>query len=63
MRYYIGKTIDGYELVPNRYLAVDSGEHRFAIPLDDDSRTGPEAVHLIGVDEYGRTDTRMLWIW
>lgn len=63
MRYYIGVTIDGYELVPGRYLAVDSGEHRFAIPLDDDSRPGPEAAHLIGVDDSGQTDVDRFWIW
>jgi hypothetical protein len=63
MRYYIGTVIDGCELIPNRHLAVDSGEHRFAIPLDDDSRTGPEAAHLVGVDETGQTDTRLLWVW
>jgi hypothetical protein len=63
MRYYIGKVIDGCELIPHRYLAVDSGEHRFAVPLDDDSRNGPEAAHLIGVDENGRTDPRMFWVW
>lgn len=60
---YIGTVIDHCELVPDRYLAVDSGEHRFAIPLDEDSRTGPEAVHLVGIDESGWTDTRQLWIW
>ncbi|MBC6449559.1 hypothetical protein [Actinokineospora xionganensis] len=58
MRYYIGLTIDSYELVPDRYLAVDSREHRFAIPLDDDSSyPGPEAAHLIVPDGGG------FWIW
>ncbi|WP_134669503.1 MULTISPECIES: hypothetical protein [unclassified Amycolatopsis] len=60
---YIGTVIDHCELVPDRYLAVDSGEHRFAIPLDEDSRTGPEAAHLVGIDESGWTDSRQLWIW
>lgn len=63
MRCYIGKTIDGYELDPDRILAVDSGEHRFAIPLDEASRTGPEAAHLVGVDERGQPDARTMWIW
>jgi hypothetical protein len=58
MRHYIGKVIDAYELVPGRYLAVDSGEHRFAIPLDDDSRTGPEAAQLVGAHEDDQT-----WVW
>lgn len=60
---YIGTVIDHCELVPDRYLAVDSGEHRFAIPLDEDSRTGPEAAHLVAIDESGWTDQRQLWIW
>jgi hypothetical protein len=47
MRYYIGKTVDGFELVVDRFLALDFGEHRFAIPLDQDSRVGPEAAHLL----------------
>ena len=63
MRCYIGKTVDGYELDPDRIFAVDFGEHRFAIPLDEASRVGPEAAHLIGVDERGQTDTRSMWIW
>lgn len=63
MRCYIGKTIDGFELDPQRILAVDSGEHRFAIPLGEASRVGPEAAHLIGVDERGQTDPRATWIW
>ncbi|KOU33547.1 hypothetical protein [Streptomyces sp. WM6378] len=63
MRYYIGKTVDDYELVPDRLLALDLGEHRFAIPLDHVSRMGPEAAHLIGVDERGQSDTQATWIW
>ncbi|WP_326836416.1 hypothetical protein VSH64_16135 [Amycolatopsis rhabdoformis] len=63
MRFYLGTLIDSCELIPDRFLAVDSGEHRFAIPLDDASRPGPEAAHLIGVDEHDRTDTRKMWIW
>ncbi|MEU5797340.1 hypothetical protein ABZ800_28010 [Streptomyces sp. NPDC047813] len=38
MRSYIGKTVDDYEPVPDRLLAVDFGEHRFAIPLEHASR-------------------------
>lgn len=63
MRYFVGNVIDGYEVVPHSYLAVDSGEHRFAIPLDDDSRSGPEAAHLVGVDENGQPDARLLSVW
>ncbi|MFI6982959.1 hypothetical protein ACIBSV_30735 [Embleya sp. NPDC050154] len=61
LRCYIGKTVDGCELDPDRILAVNFGEHRFAIPLGPASRVGPEAAHLVGVDERGRTGG--MWIW
>ena len=51
MRYFIGKTVDDVVLVPDRLLAVDSGEHRFAIPLDPESRRGPDAAHLLVPDD------------
>ncbi|MEV7969260.1 hypothetical protein AB0O34_25220 [Sphaerisporangium sp. NPDC088356] len=63
MRYYIGKVIDAYELVPDKFLAVDSGEHRFAIPLNDDSRNGPEAAHLVIPEEAAKGSQHGLWIW
>jgi hypothetical protein len=63
MRHYIGKTVDGFELVLDRFLALDFGEHRFAIPLDQDSRTGPEAVHLLIPDASGAANSRRMWIW
>lgn len=63
MRSYIGKTVDDGELDPGRILAIDFGPDRFAIPLDDASRVGPEAAHLIGVDARGMTDTTRMWIW
>lgn len=64
MRCYIGKTVDGYELDPVRILALDFGEHRFVIPLDSDSSGGPEAAHMVGVDESGRASIRGgMWIW
>jgi hypothetical protein len=62
MRSYIGKTVDGFKLIPDRFLALDFGEHRLAIPLDQDSRTGPEAVLLLIPDASGATSRRM-WIW
>ncbi|MFG1811063.1 hypothetical protein [Streptomyces sp. NPDC049040] len=64
MRCYIGKTVDGYELDPDRILALDFGEHRFVIPLDSDSSGGPEAAHMVGVDESGRASVLGgMWIW
>ena len=63
MHRYIGLTVDECLLVPDQLLTVDSGKHRFAIPLDDASRPGPEAAHLIGADAAGHADPRMKWIW
>ncbi|MFE7115688.1 hypothetical protein ACFU99_09725 [Streptomyces sp. NPDC057654] len=60
---YIGKTVDGYALEPERILAVDFGEHRFAVPLDQTSRVGPEAAHLMGIDKNGGTDATGIWTW
>jgi hypothetical protein len=63
MRSYIGKVVDDFVIVPDEYAQLAFGEHSFTIPLDDQSRTGPEALHIIGVDQDGRTDTRHLWIY
>lgn len=63
MRYYIGKTVDGYELVPGQLLALDFGEHRFAVSLDDGSRVGPEAAHLLIPDVADAAAGRRMWIW
>lgn len=60
---YIGKTADHCEVIPDRLLAVDFGPDRFAVPLDQESRFGPEAAHLVGVDERGRPDAGELWVW
>ncbi len=60
---YIGNTVDGFRFEADKCLSIDSGEHSFVIPLDDSSRTGPEAAHIVGVDENGRTDTKWMWIW
>jgi hypothetical protein len=62
MGYYIRKTVDGFELTLDRLLALDFGEHRFAISLDPDSRTGPEAAHLLIPDADGAASRRM-WTW
>jgi hypothetical protein len=36
---------------------------RFIIPLDDESRYGPEAAHLQLPDFSGRVSGNGLWIW
>ncbi|YCK35659.1 hypothetical protein ACNF49_16690 [Actinomadura sp. ATCC 39365] len=63
MRHYIGHVIDGYEMVPARLLAVDFGEHRFAIPLDEDSRAGHEAAHLVIREDAAHDGRHGTWIW
>jgi hypothetical protein len=64
MRCYIGKIVDGYEEDPERILALYFGEHRFVIPLDDESSMGPESAHMVGVDESCQTSARGgMWIW
>ncbi|MEU3189063.1 hypothetical protein ABZ686_00125 [Streptomyces sp. NPDC006992] len=55
MLHYIGETVDGYDLDPDRILALSFEEHRFVVPLDADSSGGPDAAHTVGVDESGRT--------
>jgi hypothetical protein len=62
MRYYIGKTVDGFELIPDRLLALDFGEHRCAVPLNHDARTGPEAAQLLIPNADG-TAIRRMWTW
>lgn len=64
MRCYIAKTVDGYEEDPERSLALRFGEHRFVIPLDDESSMGPESAHIVGIDESGHTSVRGgMWVW
>ena len=61
MRKYIGQIVDDFTIVPDRYAQLAFGEHSFTIPLDQDARTGPEALHLVGVGDHGRLDTSRLW--
>ncbi|WP_329243582.1 hypothetical protein OG223_06290 [Streptomyces sp. NBC_01478] len=64
MRCYIGRTVDGFELDPERILALGFGEHRFVVPLDSDNGWGPESAHMIGVGEDGRPSPRGgFWTW
>jgi hypothetical protein len=63
MRYYIGTTVDGFELIPDRLIALDFGGHRFAIPLDEGSRVGPEAALLLLPVVEGATAGHQMWIW
>lgn len=63
MRYFIGKTVYEVELIPDVLLAVDCGEHRFAVPLDEASRSGPEAAQLVFPGVSGEASGRRMWIW
>lgn len=60
---YIGLIVDDFVLQPGQYAQLAFGEHSFTVPLDDESRKGPEALHVVGVDSDGRTDASRLWIW
>jgi hypothetical protein len=63
MRRYIGQTVDGFEFVDGKYAQLAFGEHSFTVPLDDETRHGPAALHIVGVDHDGKTDSRPTWIW
>jgi hypothetical protein len=63
MRSYIGRTVDAFRFEEGHFLLIDSGEHNFVVPLDDASRQGPEAAHIVGVNNDGQIDPRQLWIW
>lgn len=63
MRLYIGKTVTDVQLQEGEWLALEFDAERILIPLDEESRVGPEAAHVVGIDESGRTDASQLWIW
>ncbi|MFD9484130.1 hypothetical protein ACFWBX_09010 [Streptomyces sp. NPDC059991] len=59
MRCYIGKTVDGCELDPDRILAVDFGEHRFVIDRLPSRRSrfrGWEAAMVSWLEELERRE-------
>ena len=62
MQLYIGKTITGVDLREDEHLTLQFGEERIVVPLDDESRPGPEAAHVVGADDEGRPDTKQMWI-
>lgn len=47
MRLYIGQTVTDVEFVPGDRVVLAFGPHKWLIPLDEDSRVGPEAIHLV----------------
>lgn len=60
---FIGRVVDGFTFIDGQYAQLSFGEDVFTIPLTDDARRGPEALHIVGVDESGRTDARHMWVW
>lgn len=62
MRLFIGKKVTNVELVEGVRLLLAFGAEHISIPLDDEARSGPEALNVVGVDEKGRTDPRRLWV-
>ncbi len=63
LRYLIGKRVDHVEVVPGRFLAIDSGENRLAFPIDEPSRNGPEAVRVYAPGAGGLDEPAKHWIW
>ena len=64
MRSYIGLEVTGVGLREDECFELRlEGGHRFVVPLDPESRVGPEALHLVGCDERGVPDNRKFWIW
>lgn len=64
MRSYIDLEVTGVELREGEYFELRlEGGHRFVVPLDPESRVGPEALHLAGCDERGLLDNKKFWIW
>jgi hypothetical protein len=48
MRRFIEEVVDGFVIVADRFAQLAFGEHTFTIRLDEESRTGPEALHIVG---------------
>ena len=62
MLLYIGKTVTETEYEPGRSVALDFYADRWTIPLDDESRVGPEAVHILGTRPDGSREPSAFWI-
>jgi hypothetical protein len=59
----IGQKVEHFEFVTGRYVAIDSGENRLAFPLDEESRSGPEAVRLYEPAHSELGSPARHWIW
>jgi hypothetical protein len=60
---FIGRVVDDFTLAQGEYAQLPFGEDAFTIPLAADALRPREALHIVGVDEDGRTDASHLWIW
>jgi hypothetical protein len=56
MRLYISKTLTGTELDEGVQLLLEFGADHISIPLDQESRPGPEALQFVPVDQQGVLD-------
>ncbi len=64
VHFIVGKRVEYFEVVPNEYIAIDSGENRLAFPIDEDSKIhGPEAVRLYKPAHYELGLPAKHWIW
>src|SRR6266496_3618050 len=59
---YINQTVVGFQLDEHSSAELTfSHEHTFVIPLDENARWGPEALHIIGPSV--AEGTRDMWVW
>jgi hypothetical protein len=59
---YINQTVVDFQLDEHSSAELTfSHEHTFVIPLDENTRGGPEALHVIGPSV--AEGTREMWVW
>lgn len=61
---YIGETVDSFTFVDDQFVELGFGANIFGVSLDYATRTGSEALNIVGVDEIGETSVGGgLWVW
>jgi hypothetical protein len=63
LRLYIGLVVTNVVIREDEWFALDFGPESILVPLDDHSRVGPEALHVVGTNEAGNPTTEKMWIW
>jgi hypothetical protein len=60
----IGSTVDVASVHAGDRIEIRTAENQtLIVPLDEASRRGPEAAHLVPLDETGRADVPDMTIW